>query len=104
MLDDKRMEKAITYLVNTDQECADKQALADGLKKGFSIVKAIAFTEAEGTVTAREHAAYNSQAYKDHKEKWENALADFLRIKNKRDTECTVIDCWRSINANQRRS
>lgn len=102
LITNQKLEKALKYLCETDLSCAKAQALAEGLKKGFSVVKAIAFTESKETsAAAKEQGAYRSTEYIKHKNDWENALADYLFIKNKRDTAVLITDIWRSENSSR---
>lgn len=101
---EEKMERALHYLINTDDRCAKLQAKASKLKNGFKAAEALAFIAEEGNATERKAQAPASEICKTQNEQWEDAQADYLLEKNRRDTAQTIIDVWRSKNASQRKS
>lgn len=103
MISQDRMEKALTYLAETDEPYARARALVNGLERQKSVIKAEATRRIkDGTQGAKEAMAYTSMEYQHHIAKIEAAETEMLLIQAKRDTEKTVIDCWRSLNASRR--
>lgn len=103
MISTARMEKALIYLAESDEPCARALGLMEGLRKQLKTIEAMAFIEAEApSAAAKTQIAYASTDYKLHVEKYQNAIADYHLYKNKRDTENTLIDVWRSLNASRR--
>lgn len=102
MISETRLNKALKYLAETDEDAARAKALMISLEDQRKTVKALAFLKAQGTVAEREANAYNSQEYRDHAEKLENAVADYEALRNKRATETIIIEVWRSLNAARR--
>ncbi len=99
-IDRDRMEQAVMYLADTDQPYANAKALYDGLCEQKKIVKANHFVRCGATTaSAREAESYNSMEYRSHLSKIQDANAEYLLLLAKRQTECTIIDCWRSLNA-----
>lgn len=98
------MERALHYLINTDDKCAKLQAKAGKLKNGIKAADALAFIAEEGNATERKAQAPASNICKKQNEQWENAWANYLLMNNRRKTAQTIIDVWRSKNASQRRS
>lgn len=94
------MEKALQFLAETDVDYAQKQALYSGLDEQSKTVRAqIGFMCKEKTGTAKEMFALQSDAYKKHLNKLQNAQTDYLILRAQRSTQATVIDCWRSLNS-----
>lgn len=102
MISEERLTKSLKYLAETDEPCAKAKALLTGLEEQLKTVFGMAFLSAAGTVDERKSRAYVSEAYKDHLKKIEDATLEFELMRNKRITESTVIECWRSMNANRR--
>lgn len=104
MITQERMEKAVMFLSETDQELARRKAYFNGLDRQTKTVKAMAFMRSgESSVTAKEQAALVSPAYRDHLQRVTEAEQEFLTLNEQRHTEVIVIDCWRSLNAARNR-
>jgi len=105
MITDERVEKSIIYMAESDEPFAYARAKAKAIEKEEKIVKAQAFINAKrlyDTVAEANAVAESSREYKDWKERWENALADFSLYENKRETEKVVWETWRTEQANLR--
>ena len=102
MISTERLQKALTYLAETDDSCAKAKALMIGLEHQLKTVKSVVFTKATGTMAEKDAAAYASKSYVDHVEKIQNATYDYETLRNKRLTEELIIEVWRSINSNRR--
>lgn len=102
IVSDDRCQKALKYLASTDEDAARAKAHLEGLQEQRKTVKAMMFMQAEGAQQTREQQAYNSDEYKQHIEKIENAVLDFETLKQKRLTEALIIEVWRSCNSNRR--
>ena len=104
MISEERLQKALTYLVDTDNEVAVKKAYMKGLEKQEKSIRAAAFLEQEGkdTVAGREARAYDSELYRKWVKDYEDAVVDYESLNNKRITEMTMIEVWRSLNAARR--
>jgi hypothetical protein len=99
MISKERMELSLKYLAETDEQFAELKAAVERTKiKAKAIWGAIA-SRASGTVLERESTADNHEAYESAMAAHFTALKEFEHIKNKRATECIVIDVWRSLNA-----
>ena len=95
----ERMERALTYLAQTDEEYAKAKALVEGLKESMKPVKANLFLRFKGGVSEREQMALGHPDYAIHIEKYQQAIQDFEYIRAKRLTETLIVDCWRSLNS-----
>lgn len=94
---------ALKYLAETDVPHARTKALAKALEHNLKVVRSIEFIQAEGTVAEREAISYASKAYKDKVEEWQNAVADYEIMDNKRQRAILTIEMYRTVSANQRK-
>ena len=103
-IDQEKMEEALQFLSESDEEYASLRALVQGLDRQTRTIKAIAFERArEGSAAAKEQAAYASIQYREHLQKIELAERECLILQERRNTAVTTIDCWRSLNAARNR-
>lgn len=94
------MERAVNFLAETDVEYARAKTLFDGLSEERKTVKAQIFMRSGQTsATAKENDAYSSIPYKNHLKKIETAQISYLTLQAQRNTQVTIIECWRSLNA-----
>lgn len=103
MISEDRLQKALTYLAETDQPSAESKARVKALEQRRKTVKGLAFLGSSGTMAEKEAKAYASQEYQDIVNEYENAVADAELYANKRKTEELIIEVWRSINAGRRK-
>ena len=103
MITDERAEKALRYLVETDEPCARAKANMIGSDERRKTVRALELLKNTGTVAEREALALTSEAYEQAIEAHENAVADYELLRNKRMTESLVIEMYRTTSANQRK-
>ena len=97
------VERALKYMADTDEEAAKAKALVKALEHSFKTIVATEFMKATGAQGEREKIAHASPAYREHNEKYQNAVADYELLANKRKRAELTIEVWRSLNANQRR-
>ena len=103
MINQDRLQAALTYLAETDEPCA--QARADHARAEFkakSIKNTFTQSYEKGSIADRSAAAENEQKYLDAKEQEFTKFCEYEAMKNKRGTEAIVIDTWRSLNAGRR--
>ena len=103
MISQQRMEKALKYLAETDEEYAYAKTHALKMERKAKSVFRVMFLAESGTVAEREAKADKSNEYQEASEAEFTAKTHLEHIKAKRDTEALVIDVWRSLNASQRR-
>ena len=96
-------ETALNYLVNTDEEAARAKALYDGLYEQRKTVRAMQFLNATGSAAERTEKANGSIEYQEHLKAIKDAQLDYEILRNKRQSQVSVIDMWRSVNSNQRK-
>ncbi len=98
-----RIFKALTYLSETDEECARLLGYYESLKDQKNTIWGECYSVAtEGTVEDKKAATYRHPTYKDHLNRIGEARIEYETIKLKRATQDRVIDVWRSLNANRR--
>ena len=95
MVSDERAEKALTYLVETDEPCAMAQSRWEGLHQLRH--------QAEGYAVKEKEKTKKDGTFKAYVEKVEEAKYEYLRMKNKRNTEALFIETWRTESANRRK-
>ncbi len=103
-ISDSRMEKALTYLAQTDEEAARAKSLMIGIEEQKRTVISIAMLESnEKTAAMKEVDARTSDAYISWASDYTKAVYEYERIRNKRITEATIVDAWRSYNSNKKK-
>lgn len=102
MIDTERRDKALQYLIDTDEKAAKARAYMLGLMKQESTIVGSLILQLKGTVAEKEAGAKTSHEYKCWREDYENAVADFEIYKNRRHTAELIIEVWRSEGANRR--
>ena len=100
---DDRLQKAIVYLAETDEPCASLKADTERAEYKAKATRDAVFKHSDGTVADRTAIAGSSGEYADAMKDYFDTLHRYEAMRNKRATECIVIDVWRSIQANQRR-
>jgi len=100
----EKVGKALHYLATTDEDYAKAKGLMDGLKKQEDTILAMEYLAqpSDKGVSDRNKAALTAQAYTVWREKYEQAVIDYELYRNKRATAETIIEVWRSLNANRR--
>ena len=96
-------ETALNYMVNTDEDFARAKTLQDALYEQKKTIQALEFLKASGSAAERTQKALASEVYQDHLKKIENAQLDFETLRNKRTSNSSIIEMWRSVNSNQRK-
>lgn len=101
-MSDKRVEQAMTYLAETDEDAAKAKAKAKSLEQFGKTVKAFGFLEASGTVAEREAKSLTTEEYKKYLRAYEDAVMESEKYANKRASEAGIREVWRSLQANRR--
>jgi hypothetical protein len=98
------MEKALTYLSQTDEEAARAKSLMIGIEEQKRTVISIAMLESsEKSAAMKEVDARTSESYIKWANDYKTAVYEYERIRNKRITEATIVDAWRSYNSNKKK-
>jgi len=99
MISKDRLEAALTYLAETDEDCALHRANHARAEFKAKSVKNTVFASLDGSVADRNAKAESSAKYVDAKKEEFVFFFEYEAMKNKRATESIVIDTWRSLNA-----
>lgn len=99
---DDRLQKALTYRAETDEPEAKLHTLVVKSKYKLDAIFNTIAAMSEGTVLERNAKAYKHPDYESALAAYLTALSEHRQIKNKRDTETSLVDVWRSENANRR--
>ena len=102
MISQQRLEKALTYLAETDEPLAEAKGEILRLENLIKRVNYRLFLSAEGSVEARKAAAGKSEETAKLEEELVSATVRYEGMKAKRETESTIVEVWRSINASRR--
>ena len=106
MITEKRLEDALKYLADTDEENAKANAQVKYLDRLLKRKKALHITgnTSDKSVSAKEQTYYASDIYKDAVQELFNAEVEASTLENKRDKEGLVIDLFRTLEASRRKN
>lgn len=99
---DKRVEKALEFLAESDEECALLKAEVGRTEHMAKVAEAMAFKYATGNNEERKAEARINDSVQ---EKWEvhfKAIGAYESVRAKRERASITIDLWRSLQANRR--
>jgi hypothetical protein len=104
VIDQEKMEKAMTYLAETDISYAEAKTNLLRAEILVKRVRARVFVETEGGVEVRKAKAEGHVDVVTADESLCASTLDFETLKAKRSRAEIVIEVWRSVNASQRKS
>ena len=106
MITEKRLENALKYLADTDEENATANAQVKYLDRLLKRKKALHITgnTSDKSISAKEQPYYASDIYKDAVQELFNAEVAASTLENKRDKEGLVIDLFRTLEASRRKN
>ena len=102
MISEERAEKALRFLVDTDERCAEAKGEVERTEFAFKRTREALFSHADGTVAERQAAATQHPKTVEAHEAYIEALKAYSFLANKRDTERIVLDVFRTLCANKR--
>lgn len=98
----ERMEKALRFLAETDDEVAEAEGDMQRAEYKHGLVKDRIFLVSEGTVAERNaRAGCNAEAMESH-ETYIQALIKVKQLRAKRETESQIIAVYRTQEASRR--
>ena len=105
MITEKRLEDALKFLSETDEQNAEANANVKYLDRLLKRKKALHITSEHNlkSISAKEQAFYASDIYKDAVEELFQAEVKATTLENKRDKEGMVIDLFRTLEASRRK-
>ena len=106
MITEKRLENALKYLADTDEENATANAQVKYLDRLLKRKKALHITgnTSDKSISAKEQTYYASDTYKDAVQELFDAEVTASTLENKRDKEGLVIDLFRTLEASRRKN
>lgn len=101
MISTERMELALKYLAETDEQFAELKTLVERSKLQMKSVFATIYLRVDGTVDERKSKAETHESHQETMQAYFTALKEYEHVRNKRGTESVVIDVWRSLNSSR---
>lgn len=103
MISDKRLEQALTFISETDEQEAALKTDALRCEHRYKQIKDAMFLAYDvGSVAEKQARAANEGKTLEAQEEWLLAVNEHRVIDNKRKREAMIVDVWRSMNANRR--
>lgn len=102
MISNDRLEKALTYLSQTDEQSAKLKADVARREYACDLTRRRVFLLATGGVEERKAFAEVHEDVQRAESERADAILAYEKIKARRTTEALVVDVWRSIEASRR--
>ena len=104
MITEDRLEKALKYLSDTDEQSAEASANVKYLDRLLKRKKALFITSDKNlkSISAKEQGFYASEIYEKAIDEQFNAEVKATTLENKRDKEGLIIDLFRTLEASRR--
>jgi hypothetical protein len=99
LIDDRRLEKALTRIAQTDERVAELHAEVERSEYRAKAVKDAVFLRSEGSVAERNAIAGTHPEYQAAMETYFTALKDHEAMRNERGKEMLICDVWRSMSS-----
>ena len=105
MITEERLEKALKFLSETDEESASASANVKYLDRLLKRKKALFITSDNNlkSISAKEQGFYASDIYEKAIDEQFAAEVKASTLENKRDKEILVIDLFRTLEASRRK-
>ena len=105
MITEDRLEKALAYLAQTDEQSAEASANVKYLDRLLKRRKALFITGESNlkSISAKEQAYYASDDYQKAVQEIYDEEVKASTLENKRDKEGMVIDLFRTLEASRRK-
>ena len=107
LVNEEKVESILNYLAESDDDYGKLSARVKGLEKDEKIVMATGMLEArrfQKTVADAENEVRRSKEYRQWRETYENAVADYEPMRANRGTAQVIWETWRTEQANLRRA
>lgn len=98
-----RMESAMQFLAETDQDYAIEKADLTRSEIARKRARAKVFLTVEGSVADRQAKAEIDAGVIEADDRYIKTIEEYEKLKARRERAQIVIDVWRSINANRRK-
>ena len=106
MISEQRLEKALSFLAETDETNAEANANVKYLDRLLKRKKALHITGniEDKSISAKEQSYYASTIYKTAVDEIFSAEVKASTLENKRDKEGFIIDLFRTLEASRRKN
>ena len=106
MISEQRLEKALSFLAETDETNAEANANVKYLDRLLKRKKALHITgnTEDKSISAKEQSYYASTIYKTAVDEIFSAEIKASTLENKRDKEGLIIDLFRTLEASRRKN
>ena len=102
MINNERISMALKFLTESDEPCANWKVEVARKEYLCKVARAKIFHNIEGSVESRKARAEIDQDVTEAEEARFMAMAEYEKMKAKRETEALVIEVWRTFSANLR--
>lgn len=102
MVTDERMEVALRFLANTDEEAAELKVDVERQAWVREQAEHRVFQLTEGTIPERKATAALSGDVSEATEKWLQAMLKSKKMEARRATAALNVEVWRTSSANRR--
>lgn len=102
MITDDRLQKALTFLAETDEKAAELKVDVERAAYYLKAMKSAIIIREDGAMELRKAIAEKDALTAEKTGEWLETLRQSEALNNKRKTEVLIIDVWRSLNANRR--
>ena len=99
LITDSRLEQALTKLAETDAQVAELHAEFERAEFRAKAIKDAIFLRSTGSVAERAAIAGTHMEYGAAMEAYFVALQSHETMKNMRNREVIVVECWRSMSS-----
>ena len=107
LVSEAKVEEILNYFAESDDDYGKLSARVKGLEKDEKIVVATGMLEArrfQKTVADAENEVRRGKEYRQWRENYENAVADYETMRANRGTAQVIWETWRTEQANLRRA
>lgn len=102
-LTEDRAMKALKYLAETDESCAELKADLARKEAKIKSTESTVFLHGTGTVAERNAQADVHESTLVANEEYFKAIRAYNAVANKRSTESILIEAWRSVNSSRKK-
>jgi len=103
VLTEGRAMKALKYLAETDESCAELKADLARKEAKIKSTESTVFLHTTGTVAERNAYADTNPDTLAANEEYFKAIRAYNAVANKRSTESILIEAWRSVNSSRKK-
>jgi len=103
VISEDRLEKAMRFLAETDEELAEAKGEVLRCEQLLKRIQYRLFKSADGSIELRKATAGVSEETARAEEELVSAIVQYEKLKAKRETESTVVEVWRTLESSRRK-